>query len=265
MNFLAHHIISILQDNIYYNIGLTLPDLLSLQNRNCKVTLSFCDNIIENLGIAKIAFFEEKEDKDTFTKDDAHLCLKGMKVHLLMDKWFHNDRLFFLLIKKINNIEKENYLPSHQLLEILLDLYIDRKIKDSAKSLQKTYANPALSFIIEFFKNFCSIDMEQTQKFIDFIKDGTFIGQYRNPENLIMLLRRISIKYSSKKIFDIDAADETDSGKEIDIKNTRFIENELRLLEKIKTEIEEDLSDMLSQILIVSQNIQKEILLADKF
>ena len=68
MNFLAHHIISILQDNIYYNIGLTLPDLLSLQNRNCKVTLSFCDNIIEKLGIAKIAFFEEKEDKDTFTR-----------------------------------------------------------------------------------------------------------------------------------------------------------------------------------------------------
>lgn len=53
--------------------------------------------------------------------------------------------------------------------------------------------------------------------------------------------------------------------KKINIKDTRFIENELRLLEKIKTETEEDLSDMLSQILIVSQKIQKEILLADNF
>ncbi|NMC67447.1 MAG: hypothetical protein GYA61_04380 [Spirochaetales bacterium] len=194
MNFLAHHIVSIYPGNYYYNLGLTFPDILALQNNKCKVT--------ENLVDQKLKEFKEdillNNNKENLDITDLFL---GMKIHLLLDKWFHNSKSFFYLMKKTSEIVEKNYFPIHQFIEILFDIYIDTIDKNYAKSLINTYKDDKLDLVLPKIKSFFEVDQVVFNKLRSYISTATFYKTYLNDDNLLELLKRLSMKINRKNIY----------------------------------------------------------------
>ncbi|MFN3411901.1 MAG: hypothetical protein ACK4YF_07070, partial [Exilispira sp.] len=128
MNFLAHHMVSIYPQDYYYNLGLTLPDILSMQNSKCRIYEKDVDNKLLSL----------KDHLPLFS------LFSGMKIHLQLDKWFHNSNHFYHLMKEASSIINVKYFPVHQFVEILFDIYIDSINKQYAKSMMEIYKDKRL-------------------------------------------------------------------------------------------------------------------------
>lgn len=225
MNFLAHHFISILPDNYYYNLGLTFVDILSLQHRNCKITDKKIDEISQNFS----------------NDDDIKFLLKGMKIHLQLDKWFHNSEDFYLLLKKTSQLAGIDSLPVHQLVEILLDIYIDKKNETFAKSLIKIYNDSRLEKVIDKLKDFCEIKIDVLKSLCDYIGKGEFYRVYLDDDNLIELIKKLAIKIKKKKI--------------------EFDDEILKLLiNNLKIQLEKDYEKLYNDLIYYSGFIQKELL-----
>ncbi len=201
MNFLAHHVVSIYPDNYYYTLGLTLPDILSLQNKKCKITEK---NI---------------RDKEEYFKEDEQMMLlfQGMKIHLELDRWFHNSDIFFNLMKKTSNILSNNSFPVHQMVEILFDIFIDKKDKKYAKSLIKIYGDSRMDELILRLKNIYAIDDILFDKLKHYISNGVFYETYLNDINLLDLLKKLAIRINRKEI-------------NIEIENAKNLINDVKII-----------------------------------
>lgn len=190
MNFLAHHIISIFPEDYYYNLGLTFPDILSLQNRKCK--------IVEKNVDEKILFFNND--------NKLYSLFLGMKIHLIMDKWFHNSRHFFNLMKMASEAVSISNFPVHQFIEILFDIFLDNKDKDFAKSLMNIYKDERLDIVLKKINNIYEINEENFLKLRNYISSGLFYENYLDNDKLMVLLQKLAIK-SKRKEFYINVED----------------------------------------------------------
>jgi len=232
LNFLAHHIVSIYLDNYYYNLGLTFPDILALQNNKCKVNEKFVD---EKLRVFKENILSNNNKEDL---DILNLFL-GMKIHLQLDKWFHNSKSFFYLMKKTSEILEKNYFPVHQFIEILFDIYIDEIDKDYANSLIITYKDEKLDNILPEIKRFFEIDEVAFPKLRSYISNGIFYKTYLNDDNLLDLLKRLSLKINRKNICLDDAYS-------------------IKLINKAKIMLKKDFEILYNELIEYSNKIQKE-------
>ena len=226
MNFLAHHIISIFPENYYYNLGLTFPDILIMQNKKCKINERIVDQ--------KLLELLKGNDNDILS------FFKGMKIHLQLDKWFHNNSLFYTLLRKGSEIIPDQVLPVHQFVEILFDIYLDKKDKQFAKSLIETYKDKRLDLILEKIKNFWEIEEENFDKLRNYISNGIFYETYLNDESLFELLKKLSLKINRK--IKIDEKD-----------NIKVI------ITKAKSYLESDFDDLFDKLKIYSNEIQKKL------
>jgi len=226
MNFLAHHIISIFPENYYYNLGLTFPDILIMQNKKCKINERIVDQ--------KLLELLKENDNDILS------FFKGMKIHLQLDKWFHNNSLFYTLLRKGSEIIPDQVLPVHQFVEILFDIYLDKKDKQFAKSLIETYKDKRLDLILEKIKNFWEIEEENFDKLRNYISNGIFYETYLNDESLFELLKKLSLKINRK--IKIDEKD-----------NIKVI------ITKAKSYLESDFDDLFDKLKIYSNEIQKKL------
>lgn len=224
MNFLAHHIISIYPENYFYNLGLTFPDILSLQNNKSKVNSKFVDE--------KLIFL--KSDYNFY----SFFC--GMKVHLQLDKWFHNSSYFFNLMRKTSEIVQKNNFPIHQFIEILFDIFIDGKDKNFAISLINTYKDKRLEELVIRIKDFYKIDEVVFPKLISYISNGIFYSTYLNDDNLLNLLKKLENKIYKKEIL--------------------LDENSIKkLINTTKISLKSEFEDLFDTLLVFSKDIQSKL------
>ncbi len=221
MNFLAHHIVSIYPDNYYYNLGLTLPDILAMQNSRCRVNLKIVDGLLNTY----------KEDEDLI------FLLNGMKVHLLLDRWFHNSDNFYILLKKGAEIVDNQSLPIHQFVEILFDIFLDKKDKNYAKSLIKTYKDERIDLLLNKIDKFWEIDRLNFSKLREYISKGIFYKTYLNDKSLFELLKKLSFKINKK----------------VTIEN---IDHMKKIIADTKNYLAKDFEKLYEELIIYSKEIQ---------
>ncbi|HOV13712.1 MAG TPA: hypothetical protein PK771_05465 [Spirochaetota bacterium] len=184
MNFLSHFYLH-KTDNLFYNIGLTIPDVLSLHNRRFRVTETY---LLQKKSI-------EKSDK-------INLLLDGMLIHLKVDNIFHNSNFFHnshLLMSKLYFDYKINpempYYIFHILLEILIDrfLLINRN-PNLADEFYKEYKNFNFSEISDLFEDNNNYNKIEFIKLSNLIANSSFLNDYIYNEMIIDALNKISLK-----------------------------------------------------------------------
>ncbi|HPP04584.1 MAG TPA: hypothetical protein PK351_07130, partial [Spirochaetota bacterium] len=154
MNFLSHYYLHRKKDNDYYNIGLTLPDVLGLHSRNVRVTEKFLSSFSElSLELTDL--------------------INGMSSHLKLDSFFHNSLFFKENTSLVERLYKEwtgdnmAFYYSHILLEIMIDKFILEIEPDIADDFYKLYKRFDFIKIVNIFENLKNFHKD---KFLDFTK-----------------------------------------------------------------------------------------------
>ncbi len=183
MNFLSHYYFHNDQDNNYFTVGLTLPDLLGFHSKRIRVNKKF---------------LVEKMSKTSCMKTRA--LAAGMIVHLELDRWFHNSSYFknqiFFLQNKYSAISSDkDILPgfyAHIIMEILIDRYLLKIQPDIADKFYESYKKFDFSLAAEIFADLKNFDRE---KFLSLSRDvahSSFLREYVNDHAIINILKRVS-------------------------------------------------------------------------
>lgn len=180
MNFLSHYYLQ-RKNNDYYDVGLTLPDVLGLHSKNVRVTERFL------LSFSNLS----RETQD---------LIDGMFQHIKLDSFFHRSEFFRENIYLIENLYKEGlgdsiaFYYSHILLEIMIDkfiLEIEPEIAKDFYDLHKRFDFTKIVFLFENLKNF------HKDKFLDFTRllaNSSFLNDYKDNSSVITSLRRVTTR-----------------------------------------------------------------------
>ncbi|HPO48894.1 MAG TPA: hypothetical protein PLO89_01080 [Spirochaetota bacterium] len=181
MNFLSHFYLH-RNDDSCFNVGLTLPDILSLHNGRFRVT--------ERLILTK---------KDAFKGKKAASLFDGMLIHLKVDNFFHNSDFFnkslSFLADKLNNSEVDFKIPFyilHILFEILIDKYLLTKRPSLAEEFYENHKLFNFAEITVFFKDSNNFNEEEFLKFCELLSKSVFLKEYGRNNKIIESLNRIS-------------------------------------------------------------------------
>lgn len=184
MNFLSHYYLD-RNSNTHFNIGLTLPDILSLHSRRFRVT--------EDL------IFSKKRLSKTH---NVSSLLDGMFIHLKLDNLFHNSKFFgdnhLFLTNKYSLYKKHFELPYfifHILLEILIDRYLlIEKEPNLANEFYMEYKDFDFDDIGDLFVENRYYNKDLFLKFTKNFANSTFLNDYIYYDKIVDALNRISIK-----------------------------------------------------------------------
>ncbi len=180
MNFLSHYYFDKSND-VYYNVGLVLPDL-------CR---TFCKGSLQL-------------DK-TFDTPEFNALKNGSIQHLRKDKVFHQSVYFKETQKAVSDIiDNEAQWPRKWFLNhILVEIMLDRVLMDMHPTLCKAFytdMQAADTKIIESFLEVCGVSdyAEFGHQFVKF-NEYQFIFNYLHNEKLIIALskvyQKVGIKY----------------------------------------------------------------------
>jgi len=183
LNFLSHYYLH-RNENIFFTVGLTLPDLLSFHSRKVRVSKNY---LIEK--------------KEILTEIHLLSCIDGMNHHIEVDRWFHNS-LFFkngcVLLRdnyiKVFNRDDIHHMTCHILLEILIDRYLLIIESDLA---DKFYSSYNLFNFNDVTRIFLDLKNFETDKFIDLtdnIKKSSFLKEYKDNDLVLAIMGRITDK-----------------------------------------------------------------------
>lgn len=184
MNFLSHYYLHKKNDNNYFNIGLTLPDVIGLHNKHVRLTEKHINNLIS-----------------TDTSDNYLSLFEGMRLHFMVDRWFHKSDFFkrniiFLQEEYLKASKKENIASyySHILLEIIIDRYLLNKYPLIADDFYQNYQEFNFYNITDLFLGVKNFD---TVKFLDFVRlfsYSDFLKRYNNNKEVINDLKRVTLR-----------------------------------------------------------------------
>lgn len=172
MNFLSHFFFYKKEDP-YFNTGLVLPDLVK----------SFCKTHLK--------------PKDSYTRPSFQALNNGTKLHLEVDKKFHNSNFFKISTAFISNIldSEANWPRKWFLNHLLTEILMDRVLMDKHENLCNEFYSQLKSVEtpqIELYLKLSGVHNYQnfTPGFTRFV-DFQFIFDYKHNEKLIFALNRV--------------------------------------------------------------------------
>jgi hypothetical protein len=182
MNFLSHYYLHRIPDDNDFTVGLTAPDLLGFHSERVRVTEKYLTEALEN-------------SDDSETKS----CIRGMLIHLKVDKWFHGSGFFrektVFLKDRYVEVTGHDDIPHHFchiLLEILLDRFLlvkDGMLADEFYASYKKFDFKKIAGIFSDLKNF---DTEKFMTLTGNISNSVFLKEYLNCEKIMPILERVS-------------------------------------------------------------------------
>lgn len=182
MNFLSHYFLHKDDDDNYFTVGLTLPDIITLHNRNVRLTEKFLDSIL------------------TSNKNEISL-INGMRLHIKIDQWFHRsvffkEKIIYLQDQYYNSNGKENiaFYYAHILLEILIDRYLLINYPLIADDFYNSYKKFDFTNIISLFTNLRNFNKDMFLNFCKSFSNSDFLKGYCDNNLVINSLRRITLK-----------------------------------------------------------------------
>jgi hypothetical protein len=182
MNFLSHYYLHKKEDDNFFTVGLTAPDLLGFHTKKVRVTEIYLTKKNEEL-------------------EDVNLksSINGMLTHLSVDRWFHNSDFFndgcsFLRenYKKITGKNDISHFICHILLEILVDRYLLLIKPQIADDFYESYNKFDFSKLIDVFCGLSNFDGEKFISLTDDIKKSSFLKSYTNDYAVGEILNRTS-------------------------------------------------------------------------
>ncbi|MBC8343875.1 MAG: hypothetical protein ISR55_11320 [Bacteroidetes bacterium] len=179
MNFISHYYLDGEDGNPYYNFGLILPDLMSIQKRGWKVT--------------------DSDHLSSISEYDIQI-LKGVLQHYELDALFHQSNFFTKHTKYIKSLFKVTQIETernrkHFLSHILLELVIDRVIiKNEEHILDLFYKDLDQVDIIKIGELFHREDPELIKSFCNFFdkfRSKRYLYKYTSNEAIIFVLNKV--------------------------------------------------------------------------
>ena len=183
MNFLSHYYLHNDQNDNYFTVGLTIPDLLGFHSRSIRITNKF---------LKQIGLIEKDKNIKSF--------IAGMMVHLFLDKWFHNldffkEKVSFLqdYYRKFNdNKDKLPHFFAHILLEILLDRYLLNLTPNIANDFYTSYQKFNFCDITRLFVDQKHFDKQKFISFANNVANSSFLKEYIHDHLIISIFHRVS-------------------------------------------------------------------------
>lgn len=180
MNFLSHYYLHKEIDDVYFTVGLSLPDLFGFISRRIRITERFLYGSIEEIQDQRLVSL-----------------LRGMICHIKIDKWFHSSSFFKKHLLNMREIAIRYKAPdfadfhAHILLEILIDRYLLFKFPDIAKDFYGYYQYIDYCFIAT---PFLKLDSFEKPRFCDFLTNfsrSTFLYEYKEYESILHIINRV--------------------------------------------------------------------------
>lgn len=180
MNFLSHFYFVRSNPNPYYTLGSILPDLFRNHRNDWKFDL-------------------DKQDINFNDNKDLAALFAGWKLHVGVDKLFHNSAIFKLqtsqlrieLEKVFSELPKRPFFLAHIGYELILDsLLIRNKLVDTNlfyRNLTESNSPVLDDFMIK-------IGIDQTKDFHAFLEhfiNVRYLESYNNPKSLVHALDNI--------------------------------------------------------------------------
>lgn len=179
MNFLTHYYCDRKKEDPFYNLGLAIPDLMSMYKRGWKINSKF--------------------NKQTLSGDSLSIA-DGISQHLLADQYFHQSEFFLrntnwikqLMLDNNVNYRGTHYLfLSHLLLEICIDRVIVKNLPQVVADFYADMTSIPQHLVNDFFKE---IEVGIPEGFFifyeRFIRDK-FLYAYDDIEKIIFMYNRI--------------------------------------------------------------------------
>jgi hypothetical protein len=178
MNILSHFYFDQHENQPYYNIGLVLPDLMSMFKRGWKF----------------------KGNKNVEISKDELLLAKGIKQHYKRDAVWHNSDFFFENTKSFRvKLEESNfYYPKPRLdfiSHIALELCIDKVLMDKETKVVDIFyellEHAQRRTIFNLLDTENGFDKEGFNGFLDRFIERKFLKNYQNQGGLAFVINRI--------------------------------------------------------------------------
>ncbi len=185
MNFLSHlHIDG--NDDLYHNVGLTIPDVIGFHNRRFRFT----------------------EKKLILMHDDPefkHLrgFVEGMLKHVRLDARFHRHEIF----RECTNNLSTGYTSysgtelgafySHILFEILIDRTLLLRNPDLANRFYREYKSFNFSSVVSLFEKYGEFDRDRFVDFSNLVANSNFLNEYSELTNIRSILHRVARRVDS--------------------------------------------------------------------
>lgn len=182
MNFLSHYYLHRRQNNDYYDIGLTLPDILGLHSKNVRISEKFLLSInCNDYNISQL--------------------IQSALIHIKLDSFFHKSDFFKKQIILISNSYKKfscgqvfAFYYSHILLEILIDKVILNIEPEIANDFYKLHKRFDFLKIVDLFKDLKNFNREKFLDFVNLIANSSFLNDYKENKNIIVALKRVTTR-----------------------------------------------------------------------
>jgi hypothetical protein len=195
MNFLAHYYFHKDNNNNYFTVGLTMPDLLSFHSRKIRLTKQVLKKLFS---------------KEINQNIRSHII--GMSIHLDLDSWFHSSKFFkknliFLQNKYIDFNKEKEQLPhfySHIILEIFIDRYLLTIHPDIADNFYLSYKKFDFSKVSKIFNELEYFDNSKFLSFANDVANSTFLKEYTDDYSIMSVLKRVSKRIGMPMILKAD-------------------------------------------------------------
>lgn len=214
MNFLSHYYLDRSETDSIFNVGLIMPDIISLHNRGARVSEKSILKSLEHISDQK-----------------GYSLASGMLLHLRLDKWFHSGMHFKTGTTMIRDIFKEHFKAdiSHFHSHILFEILIDRNLQLENESLTDDFMSEVFDFdyelVIDNYGHLRNFDRDKFISFFQQFRNSTFLYDYLSLHKIKELLERISRRVST---YNVEWSTDDNENHEF----YRRVDDELRLIAK---------------------------------
>lgn len=183
MNFLSHFYLHRDYSDNCFTVGLTMPDVLGFHTQGARVHEKFLR-------------MQATIEHDTCTLS----LIKGMVIHLSIDKWFHGLTLFREAITKVQDLyqtfskgrENFSHFFSHVLVEILIDRYLLSIEPDLADKFYESYKTFDFTCVVPFLSKIKNFNEGRFLSLTDKMKTSTFLNDYIDSNAIVGILHRVA-------------------------------------------------------------------------
>lgn len=188
MNFLSHHYLQAVDNDIYYSIGVTLPDIISLADSKAIISQKILDSM------------------PLFSSDSNYQSLyQGLSSHLLSDRKFHQSSFFKENTHRLQLLAEEHSTSIHPalfhiLLEIFLDRYLIQTNNDLLDSFYSLYSDFPHHYLQPLIEDLPHGNWDSFHSFLIFFIESRFCDAYQTEKGVTETLVRVSKRLLNKRL-----------------------------------------------------------------
>jgi acyl carrier protein phosphodiesterase len=190
MNLLSHAFFAREYNDDSIIIGASLPDLLALWNRACK--------------ISRLKEFLARAQGDL--RSLAPQLIIGIDLHLSADRKFHAGEFFQhgqkairCRLQTIPALPVKRFFLAHILLEMLLDRFLIHHYPYFIDNYYQIFSPTICAQISKLVEECFAISSGQFQNFLDRFIASRFLYRYRDLDELVASAARVSARVSARR------------------------------------------------------------------